>query len=295
VALVGASIGGSAALIAARRVKPPVDAAVELSGQAKPTSLLRIPLNGRGAVQQLTVPTMFVVANYDQDASVDETRAMYQANKATDERLLLLPGQFEGFGGWMVLHNTSGGFSTTTTVGELVAARSPMPFSECLVAYGTMCLTGCSPRAATRGLDTHMPLEYGAGWVGRPCLRRRWSLWVGATATAEIPCQVAWDQPAVIEAAGTYAVQGGLIGDWTITSFEKIARARSVAWKAPRCLQVLRTSSVIDVHGRFVVHAARRLRVVGLGRRAGRGRLRNAHRPGRPGRLGPSRMPRTCW
>ena len=97
----------------------------ELSGQAKPTSLLRIPLNGRGAVQQLTVPTMFVVASYDQDASVYETRVMYQANKATDERLLLLPGQFEGFGGWMVLHNTSGGFSTTTTVGELVAARSP--------------------------------------------------------------------------------------------------------------------------------------------------------------------------
>ena len=68
-----------------------------------------------------------------------------------------------------------------------------------------------------------MPLEYGAGWVGRPCLRRRWSLWVGATATAEIPYQVAWDQPAVVEAAGTYAVKGGLIGDWTITSFEKIA------------------------------------------------------------------------
>ena len=69
VTLGGASIGGSAALIAARRVKPPVDAVVELSGQANPTSLLRIPLN-RGAVQQLTVQTMFVVAKYDQDASV---------------------------------------------------------------------------------------------------------------------------------------------------------------------------------------------------------------------------------
>jgi S-formylglutathione hydrolase FrmB len=66
VALVGASMGGSAALIAATRVKPPVDPVVELSGQAKPTSLLRIPLNGRGALRQLTVPTMFVIANYDQ-------------------------------------------------------------------------------------------------------------------------------------------------------------------------------------------------------------------------------------
>jgi alpha-beta hydrolase superfamily lysophospholipase len=66
VALVSASMGGSAALIAATRVKPPVDPVVELSGQAKPTSLFRIRLNGRGAVQQLTVPTMFVVADYDQ-------------------------------------------------------------------------------------------------------------------------------------------------------------------------------------------------------------------------------------
>jgi hypothetical protein len=39
-----------------------------------------------------------------------------------------------------------------------------------------------------------------------------------------MPCHGAWDQLAVLEAAGTYAVQGGLIGDWTITSLEKIAR-----------------------------------------------------------------------
>ena len=76
----------------------------------------------------------------------------YQANKAADERLLLLPGQFDGFRGWMVLHNTSGGLSsTTTTVGELVAARSPMPFSECLVAYATMCLTKLRPAGRNSG------------------------------------------------------------------------------------------------------------------------------------------------
>ena len=125
----------------------------------------------------------------------------------------------------MVLHNTSGGF-LNHDYGR-GARRRPQPrcrSANVLVAYGTMVLRSCGPRAATRGLDAHMPMEYGAGWVGRPCLRRRWSLWVGATATAEIPCQVAWDQPAVVEAAGKYAVQGGLIGDWTITSFEKIAR-----------------------------------------------------------------------
>ena len=37
-------------------------------------------------------------------------------------------------------------------------------------------------------------------------------------------CRGAWDQLAVVEAAGTYAVHGGLIGDRTITSLEKIAR-----------------------------------------------------------------------
>jgi dienelactone hydrolase len=112
VALVGASMGGSAALIAATRVRPPVDPVSELSGQATPTSLLRIPLNGRGAVQQLTVPTIFRVANYDQYTSVDEPRAMYQTNKPAEKRFLVPPGQFDGFHGWMVLTNASGGFSS---------------------------------------------------------------------------------------------------------------------------------------------------------------------------------------
>jgi pimeloyl-ACP methyl ester carboxylesterase len=128
VALVSASMGGSAALIAATRVKPPVDPVVEQLGQAKPTSLLRIPLNGRGAVRQLTVPTMFVVANYDRYTSVDEPRAMYQTNKPAEKRLLVLPGQFDGFHGWMVLTNARGGFSSTTTkVAEFTAAHTPGP------------------------------------------------------------------------------------------------------------------------------------------------------------------------
>ena len=106
VALVGGSIGGSAALIAATRVQPPIDAVISLSGEANPTSLLHLPLNARAAVQQLTVPAMFVVANLDQYTSVDETRAMYQTDKSADKRLLVLPGQFDGFHGWQVLTNT---------------------------------------------------------------------------------------------------------------------------------------------------------------------------------------------
>jgi dienelactone hydrolase len=223
VPLVGASMGGSAALSAARRVKPAVDAVVELRGQANPTSH-RIPLN-RGAVQQFTVPTMFVVANVGRDASVDETRVMYQANKPADERLLLLPGQFDGFRGWMVLHNTSGGFSTTTTeVVAFIAAHTPRPFKQALVSYGTMVLRDCGPGAATQGLDAQMPSKHGPGCVRRRCLRWRWRSWAVATATAEITYQVAGGELVVVEAAGKYAAHGGLIGDRTITSFGKVAR-----------------------------------------------------------------------
>jgi dienelactone hydrolase len=125
VALVGASMGGSAALIAATRVQPAVDAVVELSGQANPTSLLHIPLNAQAAVQQLTVPAMFVVANLDQLTSVDETRAMYQADKTTDKHLLVLPGQYEGFHGWQVLTEANGAFSSTATkVAQFIAAHT---------------------------------------------------------------------------------------------------------------------------------------------------------------------------
>jgi len=125
VALVGASMGGSAALIAATRARPPVAAVVSLSGQANPTTLLHLPLNARAAVPQLTVPAMFVVANLDQYTSVDETRAMYQAAKTTDKRLLVLPGDFNGFHGWQVLTNVGGGFSATAAkVAEFIAAHT---------------------------------------------------------------------------------------------------------------------------------------------------------------------------
>ena len=125
VALVGASMGGSAALIAATRVQPAVGAVVSLSGEANPTSLLHIPLNARAAVPQLTAPAMFVVANDDQYTTVDETRAMYQAAKTTDKRLLVLSGQFNGFHGWMVLTSVDGGFSATAaTVADFIAART---------------------------------------------------------------------------------------------------------------------------------------------------------------------------
>jgi hypothetical protein len=115
--------------------------------------------------------------------------------------------------------------SSTTKVAAFIAPHIPRPFNESLVAYGTMVVRSRGPRAATRGLDAQMPTKHGPGCVRRRCLRWRWRSWVAATATTEVPYQVARDELAVVEAAGKYAVRGGLIGDWTISPFEKIARA----------------------------------------------------------------------
>jgi dienelactone hydrolase len=126
VALVGASMGGSAVLVAGTRVQPPVDAVVELSGQADPTNQIGIPLNAGAAVAQLAAPTMFMVANNDAYTTVDETRAMHQAAKAGDKRLEVLSGEFDGRHGWGLLTDTSGGkfSSAATTVTEFVAAHT---------------------------------------------------------------------------------------------------------------------------------------------------------------------------
>ena len=126
VALVGASMGGSAALIAATRAQPPVDAVVELSGEADLTSQLGIPLNAAAAVGQLAVPTMFMVANNDAYTTVEETRAMYQAAKTADKRLEVLPGRFNGMHGWGMLNEVGSGrlSSAATTVTAFVAAHT---------------------------------------------------------------------------------------------------------------------------------------------------------------------------
>jgi dienelactone hydrolase len=110
VALVGASMGGAAALIAGRRVKPPVAAVVSLSGEPEPTNLVGgIPLNAGAAVAQLAVGDMFVVATNDRYASVKETRTMYRAVKAGDKRLEVLPGDCDGGHGWQLLKNRATG------------------------------------------------------------------------------------------------------------------------------------------------------------------------------------------
>jgi hypothetical protein len=47
---------------------------------------------------------------------------------------------------------------------------------------------------------------------------------VETAATAGMACKVVGDRSAVVENADEYAGHGGLIGDWRIAPFEKIAR-----------------------------------------------------------------------
>jgi alpha-beta hydrolase superfamily lysophospholipase len=127
VALVGASMGGAAVLIAGTRVQPPPVAVVSVSGETDPTSLVgSIPLNAGAAVNQLTVPTMLVVATNDRYVSVEETRTMYQAVKNRDKRLEVLSGPFDRRHGWQLLNDPAGGelTSVATNVAAFLIAHS---------------------------------------------------------------------------------------------------------------------------------------------------------------------------
>lgn len=73
-------------------------------------------------------------------ASVDEPRAMYQTSKPAEKRLSVLPGQFDGFHGSMVLTNACGEFSSNHDKGRGVHRRPhPEAVSESIVvACGMM-------------------------------------------------------------------------------------------------------------------------------------------------------------
>ena len=127
VALVGASMGAAAVLIAGTRVKPPVAAVVSLSGEPDPTNLVGgVPLNAEAAVGKLTVPTMFVVATNDSYASVAETRKMYRAVKSKDKRLEVLSGPFDARHGWELLTDPATGHfgSVATKVAAFLTAHT---------------------------------------------------------------------------------------------------------------------------------------------------------------------------
>jgi pimeloyl-ACP methyl ester carboxylesterase len=125
VALVGASMGATAVLIAGASMRPPPAAVVSLSGERDLTRLIGLPLNAGAAVGHLTSPTLYLVATGDSDAPVGQTRAMYRATRAADKRLVVLSGASSGRHGWDLLSDYPGHWTpAAATVANFILAHT---------------------------------------------------------------------------------------------------------------------------------------------------------------------------
>jgi alpha-beta hydrolase superfamily lysophospholipase len=85
--LVGASLGGSAAISAAANTRPFVDGVVSVSGAADLADAIN-------AVPRVRVPSLFVAGAGDTDFAND-ARRLYAASSAKDKTLEVLPGAYE--------------------------------------------------------------------------------------------------------------------------------------------------------------------------------------------------------
>jgi pimeloyl-ACP methyl ester carboxylesterase len=92
VVLVGSSMGGTAVLSAATRIRPPVAGVVSLSGASGFGGV-----DAQGAMARLRVPVLFVVGADDQHFT-EQARLLYRAARSRDKRLLVVPGGGHGTG-----------------------------------------------------------------------------------------------------------------------------------------------------------------------------------------------------
>ncbi|MGH3476595.1 MAG: alpha/beta hydrolase [Nocardioidaceae bacterium] len=95
VAIVGGSAGGTAALVSAAQIQPPVDAVVTLSAEedlgAVPAGYLT--LDAGAAVRTLQSPVLFVVAHADPYVTPRASKRMYE-DAASGSRLVVLPAPY---------------------------------------------------------------------------------------------------------------------------------------------------------------------------------------------------------
>jgi pimeloyl-ACP methyl ester carboxylesterase len=90
VALVGASMGGAIAVVAAARLRPA--AVVDLSGERDTTGLTPgIDANAGAAAHGVTAPALFAVARGDRYVSPDDMRAMARRVRSATRRVIVLP------------------------------------------------------------------------------------------------------------------------------------------------------------------------------------------------------------
>ena len=83
IVLVGSSMGATAVLAAATRIRPPVAGVVSLSGAAAFGAV-----NAWAAMPRLRVPVLFVTAD-DDEPFLGAARAMYRRARSADKRLLV--------------------------------------------------------------------------------------------------------------------------------------------------------------------------------------------------------------
>jgi pimeloyl-ACP methyl ester carboxylesterase len=90
VVLVGSSVGGTAALVAAASLRPPVAGVVSVSGAA-----VVLGLDARPAMPRLRVPALFMAARGD-EGFASAARGLYGAAGARDKRLVVLSSAAHG-------------------------------------------------------------------------------------------------------------------------------------------------------------------------------------------------------
>jgi dienelactone hydrolase len=108
IALVGASMGGSVAVVAAARLRPA--ALVDLSGELDTAGLTPgVSVNAGAAARSVRVPALFAVARGDRYVPVADMRTVFRRTAARAKRLIVLPA-VAGHG-WGMLLGTRTAFS----------------------------------------------------------------------------------------------------------------------------------------------------------------------------------------
>jgi pimeloyl-ACP methyl ester carboxylesterase len=89
--VVGSSLGGSASLVAAASIAPPVASVVSLSA---PSHFRR--QDALAAAPSLRVPVLYVASEDEPVGIADDARALHEATASTDKRLEIVPGRSHG-------------------------------------------------------------------------------------------------------------------------------------------------------------------------------------------------------
>lgn len=115
--LVGASLGGAAALTSAPTIDPQPAGVISLSGEPRLSSTL----DALKAAPKLKAPLLVLVAKHDRYTSVRENSELVRAAGSTAKELLVYPGSWHG---WDLLYKAPYRGSVRTYVFDFLKAHS---------------------------------------------------------------------------------------------------------------------------------------------------------------------------